>query len=89
MFLQKNSNQLKWYETMTVKMILLGFMALMFLVPLELIKTVIRDRESSSTLVKQEIAEQAMEKAEEVIKASISSDDQDKLVDEYLKKVVA
>lgn len=36
-----------------------------------------------------EIVEKAMEKAEEVIKASISSDDQDQLVDEYLKKVVA
>jgi F0F1-type ATP synthase membrane subunit b/b' len=29
-----------------------------------------------------------MEKAEEVIKASISSDDQDRLVDQYLRKVV-
>jgi len=39
--------------------------------------------------LQQEIVEKAMEKAEEVIKATISSDDQDKLVDEYLKKVVA
>ena len=39
--------------------------------------------------LQKEIAEKAMEKAEEVIKASISSDDQDKLVDDYLKKVVA
>lgn len=39
--------------------------------------------------LQQEIVEKAMEKAEEVIKASISSDDQNKLVDEYLKKVVA
>jgi len=39
--------------------------------------------------LQQQIVEKAMEKAEEVIKASISSDDQDKLVDEYLKKVVA
>jgi len=30
-----------------------------------------------------------MEKAEEVIKAAISADDQDRLVDQYLKKVVA
>ncbi len=39
--------------------------------------------------LQQEIVEKAMEKAEEVITASISSEDQDKLVDEYLKKVVA
>jgi F-type H+-transporting ATPase subunit b len=39
--------------------------------------------------LQQDIVEKAMEKAEEVIKASISPDDQDKLVDEYLKKVVA
>ncbi len=39
--------------------------------------------------LQQEVVEKAMEKAEEVIKASISSDDQDKLVDDYLKKVVA
>ena len=44
---------------------------------------------SAKAKLQQEIVEKAMEKAEEVIKASISSDDQDKLVDEYLKKVVA
>lgn len=44
---------------------------------------------SAKTKLQQEIAEKAMIKAEELIKASISSDDQDKLVDEYLKKVVA
>jgi len=44
---------------------------------------------SAKIKLQQEIAEKAMIKAEELIKASISSDDQDKLVDEYLKKVVA
>ncbi len=44
---------------------------------------------SAKTKLQQEIAEKAMLKAEELIKASISPDDQDKLVDEYLKKVVA
>lgn len=39
--------------------------------------------------LQQEIAEKAMLKAEELIKASISPVDQDRLVDEYLKKVVA
>ena len=44
---------------------------------------------SAKANLQQEIVEKALEKAEEIIKASISSDDQDKLVDEYLKKVVA
>ena len=39
--------------------------------------------------LQQEVVEKAMEKAEEIIKASISPDDQEKLVDDYLKKVVA
>jgi F-type H+-transporting ATPase subunit b len=39
--------------------------------------------------LQQDIAEIAIEKAETVIRESISSDDQDKLVDDYLKKVVA
>ncbi len=44
---------------------------------------------SAKAILQQEIVEMAMKKAEEVIVASISSDDQDKLVDDYLKKVVA
>ncbi len=39
--------------------------------------------------LQQDIVEQAMEQAEAFIKESISSEDQDKLVDQYLKKVVA
>jgi F-type H+-transporting ATPase subunit b len=39
--------------------------------------------------LQQDIADIAIEKAEAVIRESISSDDQDKLVDDYLKKVVA
>jgi F-type H+-transporting ATPase subunit b len=38
--------------------------------------------------LQQEIVEKAMEQAEAVIKKSISSEDQDNLVDQYLKKVV-
>ncbi len=44
---------------------------------------------AAKVMLQQEIAQKAMEKAQEVIVASISSDDQDKLVDAYLKKVVA
>ncbi|MBU1168370.1 MAG: ATP synthase F0 subunit B [Proteobacteria bacterium] len=36
-----------------------------------------------------EMMTKALEKAEELVKKSISSDDQDRLVDEYLEKVVA
>lgn len=44
---------------------------------------------TAKATLQQEVAEKAMEKAEEIIKASISPDDQEKLVDDYLKKVVA
>ncbi len=44
---------------------------------------------SAKAALQQEIAERAMEQAEAVIKESISSEDQDRLVDEYLKKVEA
>ncbi|GAB6096898.1 ATP synthase F0 subunit B [Desulfatiferula olefinivorans] len=36
-----------------------------------------------------EMMTQALEKAEELVKKTISSDDQDRLIDEYLEKVVA
>ncbi len=44
---------------------------------------------AAKAALRQEIVEKAMGKAEEVIKTSISSKDQNKLVDDYLKKVVA
>jgi F-type H+-transporting ATPase subunit b len=44
---------------------------------------------AAKAALQQEIVELAMEKAEAVIKESISSEDQDSLVDQYLKKVVA
>ena len=44
---------------------------------------------SAKTKLQQEIVEKAMLKAEELIKTAISPDDQNKLVDDYLKKVVA
>jgi F-type H+-transporting ATPase subunit b len=39
--------------------------------------------------LKAEIVEKALAKAEAIIKEKINSEDQDKLVDEYLEKVVA
>ncbi len=44
---------------------------------------------SAKAALQQEIAESAMAQAEAVIKESISAEDQDRLVDEYLKKVEA
>jgi len=39
--------------------------------------------------LQEEILEKALVKAEEILKAGITDDDQDRLVDEYLEKVVA
>jgi F-type H+-transporting ATPase subunit b len=39
--------------------------------------------------VQQDIFEKALAKAEEVVRGNITTDDQERLVDEYLKKVVA
>ena len=44
---------------------------------------------TAKAALKDEIAEKAVERAEELVKQSIADEDQDKLVDEYLKKVVA
>jgi len=39
--------------------------------------------------LQEEIIQKALVKAEEIIKARITDDDQNRLVDEYLEKVVA
>ncbi len=44
---------------------------------------------SAKSKLQQEIAEKALAQAELLVKESISSEDQDRLVDEYLDKVVA
>ncbi|MFO7885562.1 MAG: ATP synthase F0 subunit B [Desulfobacteraceae bacterium] len=44
---------------------------------------------NAKAALQQEISEKALEKAELLVKESISSEDQDRLVDEYLQKVVA
>jgi F-type H+-transporting ATPase subunit b len=51
-------------------------------------RSIEQEFKTAKTQLKLEITKKAMEKAEEVIKASISSDDQDRLVDQYLRKVV-
>lgn len=56
----KNENQsdIKWYETLTFKMAILGIMAIMFLVPLQLIKMVITERAENSRNVQQQMSEE-------------------------------
>ncbi len=44
---------------------------------------------AAKTALKNEIVEKAVAEAETLVKQSIASEDQDRLVDEYLKKVVA
>ena len=45
--------------------------------------------EQAKLKLQEEIFETSLEKAEEIIKNKFSEDDQDRIVDEYLKKVVA
>lgn len=52
------TGETKWYETLTVKMILLGGLVIMLLIPLQLIKMVIRERASYAEGVKGEISAQ-------------------------------
>ncbi|MCF8222915.1 MAG: cell envelope integrity protein CreD [Bacteroidales bacterium] len=53
-----DQNEIRWYETMTFKMALLGIMAIMFLVPLQLIQSMIAERAENSRLVQQQISEE-------------------------------
>ena len=46
----------KWQQSLTIKIILLAILGLFLLAPLEMIKSVIREREKSSENVKKEIA---------------------------------
>lgn len=52
-------------------------------------RNVQQEFKTAKAALQQEIVEKAMGKAEEIVKKSISSKDQNKLVDAYLKKVVA
>jgi len=57
MKIEINDNQ-KWQYSQTIKMVLLAILGLMFLIPLEMIKSVIRERQNNSENVKKEIASQ-------------------------------
>lgn len=50
-----NEKQEKWYESMTIKMILIAIMGLMLLIPLVLISEVIRERSANAETARKEI----------------------------------
>ena len=50
------SDNKKWQHSLTVKMVLLAFLSLFLLIPLEMIKSIIRERQKISEDVKKEIA---------------------------------
>ncbi len=52
-------------------------------------KNIEHEFEQARIRLKEDVLEKAMARAEEIIKTKISTDDQERLVDEYLNKVVA
>jgi inner membrane protein len=50
------TNQGKWAQSLTIKLILLAFMGFVFLIPLEMIKSIIIERQELAGKVKQEIS---------------------------------
>lgn len=52
------SDNKKWQHSLTIKMMMLAIMGLFLLVPLELIKSIIRERQTNSENIKKEIAVQ-------------------------------
>jgi inner membrane protein len=52
------SNHDKWFQSLTVKLVLLGILGLFLLIPLELIKEIIRERQLNAEKVKKEISDQ-------------------------------
>ena len=46
----------KWQHSLTIKMVLLAFLGLFLLIPLEMIKSIIKERQANSENVKKEIA---------------------------------
>jgi len=52
------TNQNKWHQSLTIKLALLAFLGLVFLIPLEMIKEIILERQLNSEKVKKEISDQ-------------------------------
>ena len=54
MKIEINENK-KWHQSVTIKLILLGILGVFLLIPLEMIKSIIRERQKNSDEVKKEI----------------------------------
>jgi inner membrane protein len=52
------SDNKKWHQSLTVKIVLLGVLGVFLLIPLEMIKSIIKERQKNSEDVKKEIASQ-------------------------------
>jgi len=52
------TNQNKWHQSITIKLALLAFIGIIFLIPLEMIKDIILERQLNSEKVKKEISDQ-------------------------------
>lgn len=52
------TNQNKWHQSITIKLALLAFIGMIFLIPLEMIKDIILERQLNSEKVKKEISDQ-------------------------------
>jgi inner membrane protein len=52
------TNQGKWHQSLTLKLALLAFMGIVFMIPLEMIKSIINERLANSEKVKLEISNQ-------------------------------
>lgn len=50
------TNQGKWNQSFTIKLVLLAFMGIAFLIPLEMVKSVIKERQGNAEQVKNEIS---------------------------------
>ena len=52
------TNQGKWHQSLTLKLALLAFLGLLFLIPLQMIKEVIMERQLNGEKVMKEISDQ-------------------------------
>lgn len=52
------TNQNKWHQSLTIKLVLLAFLGLLLLVPLQMIKEIIMERQSNAEKVKKELSDQ-------------------------------
>ena len=52
------TNQSRWHQSLTIKLALLAFLGLLFLIPLQMIKEVIMERQLNGEKVKKEISDQ-------------------------------